>query len=436
MKKILLLSLLAGFLSTSCLKDGLNDFDALNHIGDMSVHVTAHPVLGFPIGEGSATIYDIIKNVEISMATIEFDGDSVINFVFDTNFHSQVNLQQNKTRHSKTQMKGNEVVWKTSSILSGSSSFSIFDSIPIINESTMDVDSLIVTVKAFVKAGDEDSARIADALQRYHLQIFYDSVELEILYNDGNWQRLETGLDTLSFQDVIGGKQINVFDHVNMSDFINKRPSQFRYALKMNIALEADFFGMSDFSNYENIVDSVMVDVIDVDAQMEMRLPISAQIANMSYDSDVELSLTLDSMELLDYITLDSSILYIDIFNGIPIECLLQASLVDENDAVLYQIIDTTMAGADIVKVNNHWISNGEKETLIPIVVSQNIFNALRKTAKLRLSTKINTSDINSAGHHVSIRANDKISIRIYAKLDPSLSYELSLSDNKKGGKK
>ena len=64
MKKGIFFVVLASLFMTSCLKDGFNDFDALQH--PMYFHGTVNPTLGVPIGTGSANIYDMLKMVKLA----------------------------------------------------------------------------------------------------------------------------------------------------------------------------------------------------------------------------------------------------------------------------------------------------------------------------------------------------------------------------------
>ena len=94
MKKLSIFLVLASLLMTSCLKDGFNDFNALNY--PMSFHGEVSPTLGVPIGSGSATIFDMLQMVQISYAKMEVDSRGILTIVYDTSMPWHVDFDNSK----------------------------------------------------------------------------------------------------------------------------------------------------------------------------------------------------------------------------------------------------------------------------------------------------------------------------------------------------
>ena len=127
MKKSAFLIMFASLLMTSCLKDGFNDFDALRH--DLAINGTVSPTLGVPIGSGSATIFDMLKMVQISYATMEVDSRGIISLAYDTTASFNIDLTSSKGGNSKDA----DIVHIARNNIEGSVSIDLFDNIDFLN---------------------------------------------------------------------------------------------------------------------------------------------------------------------------------------------------------------------------------------------------------------------------------------------------------------
>ncbi|MBR6330502.1 MAG: hypothetical protein IKR79_02505, partial [Bacteroidales bacterium] len=144
----------------------------------------------------------------------------------------------------------------------------------------------------------------------------------------------------------------------------------------------------------------------------------------------------------LDDLVIDSSMLYIDCQNGLPLSLLLRVQFVDGNDQVLCDVLDpvqTEVAGADVAlnPTTNLYTSTGQKQTLIQIPVTKQVFENLLETQKIRLFAELNTSSTNDPiRNRVSIQADDRLSVRVWAKLKPTynLNFDLGNTDNNSEG--
>ena len=449
MKKTTLLIVLASLLATSCLKDGFKDFDALQH--GMTFHGTVNPVLGVPIGTGSVTIYDMLQMVQISYATMEVDSRGIITITYDTAASWFIDLQSAKKEKAvnKGATKDPTIVHVARNSIEGSVAIDLFENLTFLDTVDIEIDSLLVYLKAYIKADADDSA--IHAMENYHVHVYYDQLYIDVLGQDNSLHRVYPGpndsQDSIPIDSLIAGQYLTFFNNTDISEAINHRPKEIRYGARMNIAFEAAFFAMN-LSENEFVADSIGVRGVNISGNVKVRFPVSAYLNNLRYNTDIAFT---PSFRLGD-LKIDSSMLYIDCQNGIPLSLLVRAQFVDVNDQVLCDILDpveTVVEGAN-VELNpntNLYTSVAPKETLIQIPITQTVFDALLQTRKIRIGAGLNTSPTgNALRKRVSIQATDKLDLRVWAKLHPTYDIDFDLggsgngsdttSNNGKGGVK
>ncbi len=433
MKKNVFFFVLTGLLMTSCLKDGFNDFDALNH--DMSFHGEISPTFGVPIGHGETTIYDMLNMVQLTTANLEISENDVVTITYDTAFTSVIDLKDN-SKSNKGGAKDGEIVHVSRNSIEGAVNIDLFDNILLLDTSDIEVDSLLVSLKAFVKASAEDSAAAIDAMNRFHVLIYYDQLKMQVVGQDNVIYDVvnlfSTPGDSLSIKSVLEGDTVQLFNNTDISIAINKRPKQIRYSARMNIAFTEEFFATLGISEDEFVADSIGLETITIDAYIKARFPISAYINNLQYDVDINFDASIN----LEDLTIDSSMIYIDCLNGIPLEFQLRAQLADSLNQILCDLMDpplTTIAGADVAlnQANGLYTSTGQKETLIQIPVTKNVYDNIMQANKIKLHAGLKTSDTgNPLRNRVAIQSKDKLSLRVWAKIKPSYTLDITLGDD------
>lgn len=426
MKKTTIFVVFASLLMSSCLKDGFNDFDALNH--DMVFHGVVSPTLGVPIGEGSATVYDMLNMVQLSTASLEVGNDSVMTLTYDTTLTTQIDLSNSsKGRHGSK----SDVVHVSRNTIEGAVAVDLFDNITLLNEADLEVDSLLVYLKAHLKASTEDSIRTINALQHFHVQVYYDQLRISVLGKDENTYNILSLDDSIPVVDILKGEDIVLFNNIDISNIINKRPKEIRYSARMNIAFESEFFATLGVSEDEFVADSIGVNLVDVTTDLKARFPISAYFNNIQYETDIDFTHSIH----LDDLSIDSSMLYLECDNGIPLALDIRASFIDNNNNEMCVVLNSTVQGAQVNYVNNRYIATQHTVSVLEIPVDKTVYEALLNTTKIRLNAGLSTADV-SSHHHVAIRANDRIKLKVYAKLKPTytLDYELGGNNDTEGG--
>ena len=429
MKKLSIFLVLASLLMTSCLKDGFNDFNALKY--PMSFHGEVSPTLGVPIGSGSATIFDMLQMVQISYAKMEVDSRGILTIVYDTSMPWHVDFDNSKG--TKGGGAKSDIVHIARSSIAGSVAIDLFDNMTFLDTTQIEVDSLLVYFRAYLKAEANDSALAM--MDKYHVHVYYDSLYIDVLGHDNQLYHIypsaNTASDSIPIENLIAGQYITLFNNTDISAAINHRPKEIHYGARMNIAFEAAFFA-STISENEFVADSIGVTAIDMNGDIKVRFPVSAYIDNLRYQTDINF----EPSFRLDDLIIDSSMIYLDCQNGIPMSLLVSAQFVDANDVVLCDILNPTVTvveGAEVAlnPATNLYTATNPKQTLVQVPITKPVFEALLNTKKIRLMAGLNTSPTGDpVRNRVSIQGNDKLNLRVWAKLKPEYTLDIDLGGN------
>ncbi len=435
MKKTLLPILLVSLLFTSCLKDGFNDFEALKH--PLAISGTVSPTLGVPVAQGSATIFDMLKMVQISHASMEVNENGILTIAYDTSNTWHIDVNNSKRPRKSSSPKSGEVVHIWQKTIDGHVSVDLFKNIQGLENAELEVENLMLNVNAYIKAQANQTTE--HALDSFHVQVYYDSLYIDVIGKDNTHTVIPLN-DSVPIDSLIIGQNIKLFDDYDISSTINHRPVEIRYGARMNIAFEAEFFS-SGISESDFVVDSLGINSVDINADIKVRFPMTAYINNLDYETDIDFAPSFSFRNL----TIDSSMLMLKCDNSIPLSLLLRAQLVDSNDVVLCDLLDpimTEVEGADVTYNSsiNMYVSTNPKETLVRIPVTASVYNALLKTQKIRLKATLNTSATNNTTQNrVAIQASDKLKLLLTAKIKPSYELDINLENNdndEEGGEK
>ena len=433
MKKALLPLFLVSLLFTSCLKDGLNDFEALKH--PLAINGTVSPTLGVPVAQGSATIFDMLHMVQISHSSMEVNENGILTIAYDTTntWHIDVN---NSKRSRKSTPKSNDIVHIWQKSIDGHVAVDLFKNIQGLDNAELEVENLMLNVQAYIKAQANQTTE--HALDSFHVHVYYDSLFIDVLGKDNSHTIIPLN-DSVPIDSLIHGQNITLFDNYDISSTINHRPVEIRYGARMNIAFEAEFFS-SGITESDFVVDSLGINSVDITADIKVRFPMTAYINNLDYETDIDFAPSFSFRNL----TIDSSMLWLKCDNSIPLSLLLRAQLVDSNNVILCDLLDpalTEVAGADVTynSAINMYVSSNPKETLVSIPVTESVFNALLRTKKIRLKATLNTSATNNTTQNrVAIQASDRLQLLLTAKVKPSYDLNINLNggDSEEGGEK
>ena len=439
MKKIAFLALTACMIFTSCEKI-VGDLDFLDH--DMEIQGTVNPTLGVPVAHGSVSVYDLLQMVQVTEATIEIGNDNIVTIVYDTNIEHRVAIDNDgkawRKGFRKNHYKATNYVDTAHNSIQGAVKVDIFDNIDSsLNGASIEVDNLFVNIGAFVIAESRENA--LNAMNAYHVTVFYDSLFLSAIGKDGSEQRVDLP-NVVPVDSLIQGQYIKLFDKEDISQVINKRPVEIRYGVRMNIAFAAEFYE-TDVTASEFVADSVGIDSVNIDADIKVEFPVSTSIRDLTYNTDLKFA---PSFNLGD-LSLDESMLILYCDNGLPLALDLTAALIDSTGNELCKILDptpTTLNGAPVGSDGNGHISAvGKSHTELKVPITASVFDNILKTKGIRIEAVLNTTPTGSATNNkVAIKSNDMLDILVTAKIKPSypFSYDLNNNNNNssKGGQK
>ena len=435
MKKPVFLIVLAALLATSCLKDGLNDFDALKH--PMSFHGTINPTLGVPVGSGTMTIHDILNMVQESESYVEVTEQGILSIVYDTTMSWSFDIDDSKKGGHNGAKDNDSNIYTARNTIKGSVSFDLFKNIEELDGAEMEVDSLKLNILAFVKATARPGSQ--EALDSLHVNVYYDSLGIVVTGKGGKtWS---TVLPNVVYIDsLINGQYIRLFDDADISDAINLRPERIDYCARMNIGFTSAFFASAGITENQFVADSIGVKHVDIDADIKVDFPVSAYINNFSYETDIEFT---PSFNLGD-LHIDSSAIFMQCENEIPLSLTLRAQLIDSTGTPLCDLLNPTVTpieGAQVAldPVSNLYVSSRASSSLVEIPITTSVFDNLLKTHGIRLTAGLNTSDTgNPTRKRVTIKDDNYLKVRLWAKVNPSYDLDMDMggsdNNNKKGG--
>ena len=371
MKKGIFFVVLASLFMTSCLKDGFNDFDALQH--PMYFHGTVNPTLGVPIGTGSANIYDMLKMVQLSVATMEVNNNGTITFVYsDSTAHWHFDMDGNSGANPR-RPSTKEVVYTSRKNIEGSVAIDLFENISILDSATIEVKEILVYFNAYVLAHAQPQTQAM--LASHNVHFYYDSITLSVIGQDNVKYPILNLQDSIPIDSLLNGQHIVLFNNTDVSDIINRRPNKIEYSARLNIQFEDAFFATAGITEDQYVADSLGITDIDIDAVINVRFPLAAYINGLEYTTDIDFSPSFH----LDDLQVDSSMIYIECENELPLSLLVDAKLVDANGIELCSLLDpvqTVVAGADVQfnPTANIYNATTPKTTLIAVPVTASVF--------------------------------------------------------------
>lgn len=433
-----LLLIVASLTFSSCLKDGFDDFEALQH--DFTLEGEVNPTFVLPIGHGSATIHDLLTMVQESESYVEVDDRGILTISYSADTLFKIDLEEGSKKKQRGAKDGSEISNVVHHPFDGVQDIDLFNKMEIVDTATFEVDSILVSLDAFVKAFEAYGTR--QKVEDFGVRFFFDQLYLDVVGSDNRVYNIIAKQDTVWLDSIFDNQYIQLFNNTDISAAVNKRMKQVRYGGVLNIAITEDFYANSadDF-----VTDSLQITEIDIDGHIDVRFPISAYIDNLYYEQDIDLKSSIE----LDNISVDSSAIHLDIDNGLPLALIVSAELRDSNNHYLCNLLnDSLIDGAslkplDSAHPNGTQVTNQPTVSKIRIGINKNVWDALPKTRRIHFKAGLRTSD-NGSHAHVAIRDTDLFGFKLWAYLHPSVSLDFNLTgddnnnnsngNNQKGG--
>ena len=453
MKKQFLWVVLAttALLFVACKKDDIDPTKPFRVQGSID------PGFSLPvISSGQMNLNDLLTSFDGTFSGLILETD-VITFHYDTSVSQRIDIGSSFKEPRPAVKHPKRLATKDAATISVDTTISY--EIPLdLFDKTTDIDAQIAHVMlnlgVFVKGGCppnveqtlRDNATISlDRLNiRYLAQGRTDTIDF-----DGN----AALSDSLVIHDIITGGSVH-FNNVNLASLINDKPNKIIAGFHMNINVKASFADSilahpDQIDRFRDMLDSLQMTWLQYDADLSVDLPFEIKIGQMNYDYTIDVSQMASnggsSMSIKDMVDkvkdnlnkfgvdflLDTLNRFIFEFeNGIPLNIMLNADFVDDNDTVLSQLFSNGLIASAVTSpvAGNPGVSEATAPSFSRITVPLNLDNleGLFNSSKLKLTLGLSTSGTNKN----SIKRSNYLKIKVKLQLHPKLALDIPLFGN------
>lgn len=439
MKKRLLFALgmaLSGVM-TSCMKD----FDMFEH----PIHVdgTVDPHLGIPVAYGELNMNDILSslssdysgyfNPDSLVMTIEYDT-----LVSDTIYASSMMplppLPPSPPSPGAKGAKSDTTWWTKDTVIVDTLEYDFFNNVNSLDGINVAHVWMDLDVGLY---GDCPST-----VSRY-LSAHFDSLQIYYVDHENNLRRfVSPALDTLSVDitDIRTGFRES-FRRVDIASILNDRPKKIiaKYRFQFNVSKALVDENINNLLMGQVVgLDSLQMTKLVYSAEMKLQMPMQVRVDDMNYTFDVTLGNGLSSVNLdsiahmidqgINVDILDTK-LRLNVENYIPLKLVLSAVMMDANGAPLCTVFFNEMIppantspvpGDPTVEYST---SPSMKQLVKQFTASE--IDLLAQAKKIRVNLLVGSNS-----KHVQIRKDDKLKIKAYLQVHPSVSFDVEVLEN------
>lgn len=437
MKKIMLFATVAlamGALS-SCMRS--DDWEMFRH----PIHVTgsANPQYGVPVATGELNINDLMTSFSADYSGLITD-DEVITIKYDTSLSDTIDALSNvsfKGSHlpsaSTLNLKANDetkAFWIPKDT-------TMVDTIDIDFFNDVDYAGQINIEHIWMALRVGASGEGAEFVRNYVKARFFN---LQLSYEDHNGVRKTFGgmpAANVEVNDIYQGFN-HLFDSVDIASIVNDMPRKIFASYTFRFQVSSDLVTSQIMSMpYNQILDSIHMTKLMYFAKLEVTMPLSVQFNGLSYIYPISLGDGLNSFNIDSIVSsissdlnfdIDSALFRLTFFNGIPLNLTISATLQDENGTNIVKLFkNETVASANTTPNPSNptqYFAASEKETILETRLSNTDIDNLHlaKTLNVRLR-------VDSDNKHVSIRRSDKLRLKAFLILKPTVGLDISLTD-------
>lgn len=407
---LLLLALVP--LATSCLKEGLNDFEGLRH--PMQITGTFNPELGLPIGQADINITDLLGLFNETSGIIEIDPQTGAATVhYDTTFLNIFDVSSTKHRGKST------VPYQRS--VQGTMDFDLFSNIDVLPE-TFRLEKVFLTLTTDIMAHAPPATQ--NLLNNYDVFAYFDNIVLTAV-NSTTHQSYTLPIiqDSIPINNMLTGASILVIDSVDASDFLNIKPDCITYNAQLNINFGTAFWA-SDITQF--LSDSLGLSTIDVNSHLSIYSPLTIFFSDASYNAYI--GLDANRNDLLEQLQIDSSYLVFEFVNGLPLQLNLSASLTDADSHALVSLFENGVGQLNAAAIGfnaatQSYTATTPTTSIVRVPITSELLQSISKASNIHLLASLSTAaDANVSQPAVSIIGSDALAVRVYATLRPHVN--------------
>ncbi|MBQ6069799.1 MAG: hypothetical protein IJK84_09865 [Bacteroidales bacterium] len=438
--RITILLVLLPLVLASCSKD---DFSELRHL--IVLEGEFDPVYGIPLAKMSADMATMVGMLDFNNDVSIYVGeDDIVSFRYYYDKHFTMSWVASKDA-SKGARKSEFDTIRSYSLIEGTQTFDLFEKLQIFDTNDFNVNEFLVTVDADVKGYVNSSFQEVVARGA---NLTFDSLAIVIHCMDGYTEVLPQLIttDKVSVTDLLETKNIPIFEHYNLKNVIEHRPTSVDYSVRMCITIPTE--QMMPGSDFDEYMQELGVDSMMADLHACLELPLNFYSHHISYSDTLPLDLSNLEEQLSNIegstlqgdnyaIRLNDSNCYIAFVtnNYLPLELNLNVTFLDgAGNEILHTLFegDRAMYAAPVVPLpgrSDTWVSNGASSAQFKAHLSLEELKQLCNTRKLVYDIQLNTANNTLPGpkQYVAVRMDDKIDIRSYVVLSPHADFSFPI---------
>lgn len=447
MTKRLLFSVLAlcmFSLMTSCLKNGMDDFEGIKH--PFQVHGSFDPKLGIPVGQAEMTVKQMLTMLNVQNGMITYDEDShlmSVKYQDTSENHFDFDQMKSKTRKLRVARRNgskdgsSNLVVLYSDLMTGSMEIDLFNNLGIANYNL-----LFNGVKASMSCNLKGEGTLsASTIHDHGLYVYIDSLQLHAYGRGGNEVRVPF-LDSLySLQDFMDpqGQDVTLLDNTDVTALLNIAPTGIRYTARINLAIDATelaFWGLSMGGTIDEsfISDSLQIDAITATSIIGAEIPLALHFENMSYESDINFNFG-QNIEI-NGLEIDNSYIGLEFENGTPLVLEVDASFTDSLGNVLAPIVDNVAIEGATIRLNPNgdgsYIVSQPTRSMLQVPVNAQTIRALTTARNIHITATASTSTNTGTGIQnnavVSIQDDNKLKVRAFVVAHPNIDITIPIT--------
>lgn len=460
-KKILLVAIALGLMTTSCVKDG--DFEELG--GKMSVTLGESVSLAFPLGSAEFTIGELLnkwQNTNSTPITWQDDGqgNTTLAIRYTDSISYDIPFATNKKKKNVTTAKPTKTVEPLDTIFSypmnGSVAIDLFDNMDaVINNISLQGINALLSINLRAIMGTTGSNDNAVFLQQFIDAPYIDNLTISSTGRDGSTTNLPltspSGSTTFTLDELVSpeGCTLNL-NNANgaIDDLVNSRPKQMSYSLMVKVHIHITAQQIQDVENsgqqFPSDINDVLGNVVKINelktrASITADFPLRMKVSNLTYadtsmsDGTININEIKDALSKIDEVTGGSSFrIGIKYTNSIPMSFTVSDVLFDQNmqpaqvkvngevQTVHFFAQNFVIPAPQLTTGSGSGLrySTGEVSSTMLLDITKEQIEAMKNFGGMGISFKLNTADQNN-GAHVSVRDNDKLKLQAFLLINP-----------------
>lgn len=415
---------------TSCLKDEDKDLFSKPFVisGEMD------PNIGTPIANAELNITDLLGMLQSFEAYVNVDpATNQLTVSYDTVVSNVIPFGSSKSacRSSVVRNAGENIRLVTP--FTGVIDIDLFQNIELLdNVSFQEIYTSLVS-DILINATDQ----MAELIEVHHVLAYIDSLQFVAYGADpSDSLALDIQDNRISIQPQ-RTQTLTILDNSDISPLVNISPRKIRYRADLVIEVPPTemmtIVTMTDF-----VADSLTIRSIHMDNHIDIHFPMSMCMRDLQYSFATPLSLGGGLDSILSGVAsgsiradLDTASLIIKATNGIPFSILLNCNMLDADSNVLFPLTQSAspIQGAPVQPADFNpsvYVASGTQTSYITVPLDQTRLEKLGQVAYFELNANLSSTGAD-ANQTISLRADDRLGLELFLKINPHLSFNIPL---------